>query len=229
MRIMTKLFTAVRGGARESAEIVIDANGLRIFAQEIHECENHITQSKHQLASIIAEKMRLKREIDNLEKTINQFEQRMADHLGNEDEASALKLAQMVCDKESLLKRQRQHCEKLTQHEDQLQQTLQKMISQLDSYRSELRMAKATGKMQSAQSKLANHNNGAVSRFGDMQDSLSRIQERQQAFADNMDAMEQLDEKLSGNLGGVIDNSVDALKASAQEILDRVKMRTSTA
>ena len=33
MRIITKLFTAVRGGARESAELVIDANGLRIFAQ----------------------------------------------------------------------------------------------------------------------------------------------------------------------------------------------------
>jgi len=229
MRVITKLFTAVRGGARESAEIVIDANGLRIFAQEIHECENHITQSKHQLASIISEKMRAKREVDNLEKTINQFEQRMADHLSNEDEASALKLAQMVCDKESLLKRQRQHCEKLTQHEDQLQQTLQKMITKLDSYRAELRMAKATGKMQSAQSKLANHNNGSVSRFGDMHDSLSRIQERQQEFADNMDAMEQLDSKLSGNLGGVIDDGVDALKASAQEIMDRVKMKTSTA
>lgn len=226
MRIMYKLVTALRGGVRESAEVVIDANSLRIFAQEIHECENHINQSKQQLASIIAEKMRVKREIEMLEKSISQLEHRMASLLENDDETAALKLAGIVADKESLFERQRGHCEQLQKHEEQLQQTLQKMISKLDNYRTELRMAKATGKMQCAQSKLANNNHGAVSRFGDMQDSLSRIQERQQAFSDEMNAMDQIDAKLSG---GFVDEKVNAMKESASEVLRRVKMKTSTA
>lgn len=224
MRIMAKLITAMRGGVRESAEVVIDANGLRIFAQEIHECENHIRQSKHQLASIMAEKTRVKREIKMLEKTINQFEDRIATHLVKDDEESALKLAQKVCDKELLLKRQLQHREQLQKHEDQLQQTLQKMISKLENYQAELRMTKATGRMQSAQSKLASHTNGVVSRFGDMEDSLSRIQERQQQFSDEMDAMDTLNARLSGSfVGDMVDDMNDALKESAKEILDRVK------
>lgn len=226
MRIMQKLFTAMRGGVRESAEVVIDANGIRIFAQEIHECENHIAQSKQQLASIMAEKTRVKREIEILEKGIDQFEQRMATHLASDDEATALKLAQKVCDKELLLKRQQQHREQLQKHEDQLQQTLERMINKLDNYRTELRMAKATGKMHSAQSKLSSHNSNAVSRFGDMEDSLSRIQQRQQEFADEMNAMDQLEVKLSG---GFVDDSIDVLKESAKEILDRVKMKSSVA
>ena len=81
MRIMHKLATALRGGVRETAEVVIDANSLRIFAQEIHECENHISQSKQQLASIMAEKMRIKREIQLIEKGIGQYEKRMAELL----------------------------------------------------------------------------------------------------------------------------------------------------
>ncbi len=226
MRIMTKLVTAMRGGVRESAEVVIDANGIRIFAQEIHECENHITQSKHQLASIMAEKARVKREIEMLEKIIGQFEDRMASHLKSENETAALKLAQKVCDKELLLGRQQGHREKLQKHEDQLQQTLENMINKLDNYRAELRMAKATGQMQSAQSKLSSHNNNAVSRFGDMEDSLSRIQQRQQEFSDEMDAMDELETKLSG---GFVDNGMDTLKESAIEILHRVKVKTSTA
>ena len=35
MSILKKLFTAVRGGAREAGEAIVDANGIRIFEQEI--------------------------------------------------------------------------------------------------------------------------------------------------------------------------------------------------
>jgi phage shock protein A len=216
---MTKLATALRGGVRESAEVIIDANSLRIFSQEIHECENHITHSKHQLASIIAEKKRVEREIDAIQASISQYEKRMADYLQQDDEASALKLAQQVSEKEAFLERNQQHCQKLFNHEQQLQQTLQKMINRLDNFRSEYRMAQATGKMQNAQGKLANRSDGALSRFGDMQDSLSRIRERQQQFSDEMEAMDQIDANLSGF--SCIDEAV--LKTSAKDILARVK------
>lgn len=217
--------TALNGGVRETAEVVIDANSLRIFAQEVHECENHITQSKQQLASIIAEKMRLQREIKMAENNINQFETRMSDYIQADNEAEALVLAEHVSEKESMLERHQKHCQHLIKDEKQLQQMLQKMMIRLDNYRTELRMAQATTKMQSAQNKLVNRSHGAVSRFGDMQDSLTRIREKQQAFTDEMAAMDQIDANLSGNM---IDDSVSVLKASAYEVLERIKRKTST-
>ena len=90
MRIMAKIATALRGGVRESAEVVIDANGLRIFAQEIHECENHIRQSKQQLASIMAERKRVNREVKNAQTEIHTIEQRITERLEQDDEGHAL-------------------------------------------------------------------------------------------------------------------------------------------
>jgi phage shock protein A len=216
---MSKIATAFRGSVRESAEVIIDANSLRIFAQEIHECENHVTQTKHQLASIIAEKSRVEREVDIIQTSIEQYETRMAKLLQQDDEVSALKLAEQVSIKEAFLQRNQKHAEQLQNHQDQLQQTMHKMISRLDNFRSEYRMAKSTGRMQNAQSKLASHSSGSLSRFGDMQDSLDRIREKQQQFSDEMNAMDQINAALSGQQ----ENDDIVLKASANEILNRVK------
>ena len=218
---MAKIATALRGGVRESADVVIDANGLRIFAQEIHECENHIRQSKQQLASIMAERKRVNREVKSAQAEITAIEQRIIERLEQNDENLALKLAQQVSGKESLLERNQKHAKQLEDHEEQLQQTLQLMINKLNNYRSEYRMAKSTGNMQSVQRKLSTHGNNVTSHFGDMQDSLDRIRERQQQFSDEMQAMDQID----ANLSGVSTNQTDELKASAQEILDRIKRK----
>ena len=221
---MYKLATALRGGVRESAEVIIDANGLRIFGQEIHECENHITQSKHQLASIIAEKIRVKREIVTIKKSITQYEKRIVVLLEKGEDDAAMNLAEWISEKEAYLKKHEKNHQKLKSHEDKLQLVLKKMVNKLETYQTELRMAKATSKMQKIQTNLASCNNGAVARFGDMQDSLSRIQERQQTYADEMEAMDQIDAQLAGESISAED---DALKSSAKAVLERVKQGIS--
>ena len=35
MSVFKKIMTALRGGAREAGEAIVDANGIRIFEQEI--------------------------------------------------------------------------------------------------------------------------------------------------------------------------------------------------
>lgn len=221
MRIMHKLVTALRGGIRETAEVVIDANDLRIFAQEIYECENSISQSKQQLASIMAEKMRVHREIKAIQDSIEKYEERIVNLLET-DEKEALNIAELVSEKEAYLDRHQKNYHTLKSHEEKLQYTLKKMVGRLETYQAELRMAKATSKMQTVQSKLNNSNISTVTRFSDMQDSLSRIQERQQIFADEMDAMDKIDAHLSGQ-----QSDLDEIKLSAKEVLDRIKKRKS--
>lgn len=224
MNIIQKLTTAFRGGIRETAEVVIDANSLRIFAQEIHECEGNISQSKQQLASIIAEKMRVKREVTQAEQLIHKYEKSIASYLESDNEGEALLLAQTTSEKEASRDRQQQHYQQLVAHENMLKQTLKTMVNKLDYYRSEYRMAEATGKLQSAQSKLSKHENNTVSRFGSMQESLSRIQSQQQLFSDEVDAMERVDNYLSGNVDKATESVVNS---AAQDVLNRVKNRVA--
>ena len=46
MSIFNKIFTALRGGASEIGETIIDANGIRIFEQEIRDSEKNIHEAK---------------------------------------------------------------------------------------------------------------------------------------------------------------------------------------
>jgi len=215
MGIMQKLATAFRGGLRESAEVVIDTQGLRIFAQEIHECEENIKHSKTQLASILAEKVRIKRELDSLLKVAASREEKVAQLLQANNETEALRVAELIAANEPTLKRQEQHYQQLSEHASGLQQNLKKMVNRLESYRNEYHMLKSTENLQSAQRKLSTNSNSTQSRFGDMQSSLERIQQRQQQFTDQMDAMQQVDDYLGEKNSGAtnLDSAKDILEA----------------
>ena len=47
MSILKKIATAFRGGAREVGELIVDANGTRIFEQEIKDAQDHMHKAKH--------------------------------------------------------------------------------------------------------------------------------------------------------------------------------------
>jgi len=55
MSIFKKIMTAIRGGASEAGEAIIDANATRIFEQEIRDAENHLTKAKRDLTGVMAE------------------------------------------------------------------------------------------------------------------------------------------------------------------------------
>ncbi len=219
MGIMQKLATAFRGGLRESAEVVVDTQGLRIFAQEIYECEENINHSKTQLASILAEKARIKRELDSLLKVSASREAKVAQLLQANNETEALGVAELIAESEPTLKRQEQHYQQLTEHATGLQQNLKKMVNRLESYRSEYHMLKSTDNLQSAQRKLSINSGSTQSRFGDMQSSLDRIKQRQQQFTDQMDAMQQVDDYLEDkdNVASSSDSAKDILEAIRQQ------------
>ena len=218
MRIITKLTTALRGGLRETAEVVIDANGLRIFAQEIHDCETNVKHSKQQLASIIAEKARVKRELDHLSKHTKSREEKIILLLAENKEEEALRLAELIAEQAPTLKRQQQHYQQLQDYADNLQQSLKKRVARLSTYRSEYQMLQATDNLQSAQRKLSTNSNSTLSKFSDMQDSLSRIQQRQQQFSDQMTAMDEVEAYLDDS-GFATDDTT----SSAKEILEALR------
>lgn len=221
MNIMQKLSTALRGSVREAAEVVIDANSLRILGQEIHECEQDITSSKQRLALIIAEKIQVKRDLNHLLESSKKHEKTIIALLNEDNEAQAAQAAQLMAELEPRLEQKQQHLDKLKSHEQNLQDSLKKMMMGLEAFKNEYKMAKATANMQKAQSALSNSSGGSTSRFTSMQESLERIQEKQQESADKMEAMEQVNATLSTDPMAQSNEE----KTSASDILQRIKAK----
>lgn len=221
MNIMQKLSTALRGSVREAAEVVIDANSLRILGQEIHECEQDITSSKQRLALIIAEKIQVKRDLNHLLESSKKHEKTIISLLNEDNEAQAAQAAQLMAELEPRLEQKQQHLDKLKSHEQNLQDSLKKMMMGLEAFKNEYKMAKATANMQKAQSALSNSSGSSTSRFTSMQESLERIQEKQQESADKMEAMEQVNATLSTDPMAQSNEE----KTSASDILQRIKAK----
>lgn len=227
MGLIQKLASAVRGGSREILELAVDANGLRILAQEIHECEVAIGQAKQDWCRVSAERIRLKREAENLQSAIAEKERQAISALDHGQEDLAREVAQWIAGNEPVLSDLCEKKRQLEAQEAQLEHGLQIAIQEVQDYRRELRMAQAMASAQSATRKFADKAHILPQRLNEMQDSLQCIKERQQAVADMMVAAQSIDNALSGHL---LDrrlaeiNSVP-LAGSAEAVLERIRKK----
>lgn len=191
--LLEKLATAVRGGAREVLESAVDANALRILAQEIYEAEGNLRQAKQHLAQVMANKLKLQRQLKQSQQRLAEQEQLITEHLAQQREQQASVLAESLLDQEDLVQQQTEQVKQLEAYEQRLLQTLKMTAIKLEHYRSQLAMAQTTQHAQKAAGQLAQHANQHSQSFERMQDSVDRIQTQQTAFEDHLQAMEQID------------------------------------
>ncbi|OQX15018.1 MAG: hypothetical protein BWK73_07985 [Thiothrix lacustris] len=198
--LIEKLATAVRGGTREVLETAVDANATRILGQEIYEAESHLREAKQHLAQVMADKLRLQRQLEAQKIQLATKEALIRRHLEQSDEAAALSLAEDFSQYETRLEQQQRQHAQLHAYEQRLLQTLKSTANKLEHYRAELRMAQATQHAQQAVGKLSRHANVHSDKFARMQDSLERIRQRHDTFDDQMQAQQDIDAYLNGDL-----------------------------
>ena len=218
MKLFSKVVTALRGGARESLEVVIDANALRIMDQEIHDMETAINQSKYDLTQVVAEKIRLQREIGSLKKGMDNVERQALRALEDNQNDIANEHANWIADNEAILSDAERKHQQLEKHESDLRQQLKEFISKIQQYRREWRMVRATASSHSASQRIMRRNHQLGSHIGNIEESFLRIKSKQQAFVDLQSAHEQVDDALG-------DASLDLSpqRESTESILARVK------
>ncbi len=226
MLVMQKITTAFRGAARESAEKMVDANAIRIFEQEIYDCENSMHQAKHDLARVIAERMRLQRVHDQRCEAVSLRESQTLEALDKKEEDLARELAAWIAEQEKAGNDEKTALKRLAEHEDKLRSTLKAAVKHIQHYRRELRLVQATQSSQQATRALASKANTLGARIVDMQESLERIQARQQEFDDMQEALmkigddpghQQLDSKLK-QAGITTDHAADS-------VLERIRQQ----
>ncbi|GLX84429.1 phage shock protein A [Thalassotalea loyana] len=227
MSIFKKIMTAVRGGATEVGEAIVDANSTRIFEQEIRDAENHLTKAKRDLTGVMAQQMSASREVDRVKREIAEHEGYATQALEQGNETLALEVAEKIASLESELATNQQSLESFEGNAARLKELVKKSERQITEYKRQLSMVKTTESVQKATSAITDNFSSSNSKLLNAKDSLERIKAKQQKFDDQLKAAETLESETS-------DNSLEAkLKAagigaqdnSANSVLERLKAK----
>ena len=131
MSIFKKIMTAIRGGANEVGEAIVDANSTRIFEQQIRDAENHLTKAKRDLTSVMAQQMSANREVDRLKREIAEHEGYATQALEKGDETLALVVAEKIANLEGELADQQQALDSFSGNADRLKELVKKSERQV--------------------------------------------------------------------------------------------------
>ncbi len=219
--------TAIRGGASEAGEAIIDANATRIFEQEIRDAENHLTKAKRDLTGVMAEQMAAQREVDRLQREVAEHEGYAGQALEKGDETLALAVAEKIANLESELATQQQALASFSGNSDRLKELVKNSERQVAEHKRQLSMVKTTESVQKATSAITDNFSSSNSKLLSAKDSLERIKAKQQKFDDKMKAAEVLesedsDTSLAAQLKAAGIGSQDN---SANSVLDRIKAK----
>ena len=227
MSIFSKIITAIRGGASEAGEAIVDANATRIFAQEIRDAENHLTKAKRDLTGIMAKQMQAKRELDRINRSITEHEGYATTALNQGNEALALEVAEKIAGLEAELAEQQASFDNYEKGAIRLKDLVKGTERQLADYQRQLSMVKTTESVQKATAAITDNFSNSNSKLLNAKQSLERIKEKQQDFDDRMQAADDLaaegsDQSLKDKLAAA---GIGEQKTSANSVLDRLKSK----
>jgi len=149
MSIFKKVLTAIRGGATEVGEAIVDANSTRIFEQEIRDAENHLTKAKRDLTDVMAKQMAAAREVEKLKREIKEHEGFVTQALSKGNEALALEVAEKIASLENELAEQQTGHDQFSAHVVRLKDLIKKSERQVGDYKRQLSMVKTTDRTKS--------------------------------------------------------------------------------
>ena len=225
MSIFSKIITAVRGGATEAGQAVVDSQAIRILDQELRDSKTALKDAKTNLTTIMAEKMALDRKVKDLNEKIKEHEGYAIQAMDKKDDELALDVANKIAEFEHDLTIQQGVLEgygsKITSLKKMIRQT-ERNIQAMDR---EISVVKTTEKVQKANELADAKFSGSNSALNKATDSLERIKQRQQKREDQSAAAVELEsEQGDGDLQARLKNaSIVDSDSSASSVLDRLK------
>ena len=230
MSIFKKLFTAVRGGATEVGEAIVDSQALRILDQEIRDSKQAINDAKTGLTSIMAEKMGIERKVKELSDKIKEHETYAIQAMDKGDESLAMDVANKIAEFEHDLTIQQGIRDGYESKVTGLKKMIRETDRNIQAMEREVSVVKTTAKVQKANELAAAKFSGSNSSLSSATDSLERIKVRQQKREDQANAAVSLASEEGGNDlsarlkdAGIVDSS-----SSGTSILERLKKQKAS-
>ena len=192
MSVWKKLVTAVKGGANEAAEAVVDSQAIRILDQEMRDARAELRRSDNALTQIMAKRKLAQQKTDALNGSIAEYESHALKAHEKGDQQLALDCAQKVVELREQLASEQQYLDQFTQSEATLRQNISQAKANVRRMEQQIDMVKATESVQKAQVAVSSSHMGANSRMKTAAESLGRIQEKQQQRQAELEAASEL-------------------------------------
>ena len=227
MSIWAKVATAVRGGASEAGEAIVDHQALRILDQEIRDADNGLGKSKDALTDIIAKRKLADKKVESLKSSLEEYEGYAMQALDKGDETLANEIAEKIAGIEAELAGEEGLATSFANSETQLRRAVSQTESNLKRLKHQVDTVKATEKVQRAQAAVAARHSGAGSNMRSAVDSLERLKTKQAERAAKFEAASELassteEVSLEAKLkaAGIVDGG-----ASGGDVLARLKAK----
>ncbi|WP_068636549.1 PspA/IM30 family protein [Thauera butanivorans] len=192
MNMWSKLVTALRGGAHELGEAVVDGQALRILDQEIRDADADLRRSKEALAEIMAKQKLAESRVKEQQARIDEYEDYAIKALEAQDEALALEVAAKIATLEASRNEENAVVEQYTASVADLRKSIAQAESHIKRLKQQVDMVKATESVQRAQATVAERYSGAQTRVQTALDSLERIKQKQAERGARMQAASEL-------------------------------------
>jgi phage shock protein A len=198
MSIFTKLITLFRGTAYDAGAAVVDANALRILDQEIRDADAALGKARDDLASLVAKRRILEKEVQGLKEQSARYESSAKAALDKGNEALALEVAQRIADLETDIGVKTPQLADMKTAETRLHQIIATTQQKVENLRREIDTVKVNDSVQRAQAAVASQGGSATAALGSAADSLKRIKERQAVQEEKFRAAGELEDRRTG-------------------------------
>lgn len=231
MGVLRDMLSALKGGANEIGEAIVDANAIRILEQEIREAEQAIASAKQNLTRLKASEIRLRRDLATLGTDLADYERKALAALNAGEEALAGEVAERIAELEAdrgekgaeqaALDAEIQKIHAMIKAREK---TIAKNKRELDKVRTvqELQKATATVSKNFAATGASEHR---------VSQALERVKAKQQGWQDRMEAGEWMADREGGD---DIDaklraKGIGAAGGGAGDVLARLKAKQAAA
>lgn len=226
MNVWSKLLTALRGGANEMGEAVVDSQALRILDQEIRDADQELRKSKEALAEIMAKQKLAAERAGKSAAKVAEYEQYALKALESGNEALAREVAVKIANLEVEQASEREQADAYAASVAQLRRSVSQAEANIKRLKQQVDTVKATESVQRAQMAVAHRYGGSQAKLHTAVESLERIKQQQAERAAKMEATAELAEEASAE--DALDRKLRAAgivadDASADSVLARLK------
>ncbi|MNH87453.1 PspA/IM30 family protein [compost metagenome] len=227
--IWSKLFTALRGGATEVGEAIVDQQALRILDQEIREADSALANARRELVTIMAKHKLSADRVSEYNAKIKDLESKAMAAIQANREDLAMEVAEAISTLTNELDVEQKQSTEFGTYAENMRKDINKAEARIKSLRQQVDMAKARESVQKAQVSASIASGGANGKLETAVGTLNRLQAKQQQRAAELNAQDELAEASTGNdlerklrEAGITPN-----EGSANAILERLKKQSA--
>ena len=231
MGVLRDMLTALKGGANEVGEAIVDANAIRILEQEIRDAEAAIGSAKQSLTRMKSSEIKLKREIASLEQDAADYERKAMAALNAGEESLAAEVAERIAEIEGERGEKAAEQTALDAEVHKIHTMIKARERTIQKNKRELDKVRTVQELQRATESVSKNFAATGSSEHRVSKALERVKAKQQGWQDRMEAGEWLEGQEAGS---DIDaklraKGIGAARGGANDVLARLKAKQAAA